>query len=137
MKNKIAIPIISIVLVVIAVLSAVLAVNLEKNKKVRLSEIDVTLSDIIVDGNKMKVTITASNSLGMKITDNTYVYENGVLKFKLYGSKDLEIGKPLTENQVVTLVIEAPGTIEKVCFMKLDSKGEEVESEKRFSMGKI
>ena len=137
MKNKIAVLIISVVLVVIAVLSAVLAVNLEKNKKIRLDETDVTLSDIIVDGNKMKVTITSANSLGMKITDNSYVYENGVLKFKLYGSKSLEIGKPLTENQVVTLVIEAPGYIEKVCFLKLDAKGEEVEAEKSFSMGDI
>ncbi len=137
MKNKIAIPIISIVLVIIAVLSALLAVNLEKNKKIRLDETDVTLSDIIVDGNKMKVTITSANSLGMKITDNSYVYENGTLKFKLYGSKNLEIGKPLTENQVVTLVIEAPGFIEKVCFLKLDAKGEEVEAEKSFQMGRI
>ena len=137
MKTKFAIPIISIALVIIAIISAVVAVNLEKNKKICLDETDVTLSNIIVDGNKMKVTITSANSLGMKITDNTYVYEDGKLKFKLYGSKSLEIGKPLTENQVVTLIIEAPANIEEVYFMKLDSKGEEVETEKSFEKGRI
>lgn len=137
MKNKFIVPIISVLLVVIAVLSAFFAVNFEKNKQIRLDEGDVSFKDIIVDGNKMSVTITSANSLGMKISGNSYIYEDGTLTFRLYGSKDLTIGEPLTKNQVVTLVIEAEGDIEKVCFQYQDSKGEEKETTKTFVRGSL
>ena len=135
MKNKFMIPAVCVILVIIALASAFVAVQIEKNKKVRLDESDVTLSDITVNGKKVKITITSANSLGMKITDNTYTFENGKLKFKLYGSKNLEIGKPLTENQVVTLIITAPGDIEEVYFQTLNDKGEEKENSKSFVRG--
>ena len=137
MKNKFIVPAISVVLVVVAVLSAFLLMNYEKNKKVRLDESDVFMKDFIVDGNKLSVTLTSANSLGMKISGNSYVYEDGTLTFRLYGSKNLKIGEPLTENQVVTLVIEAPGDIEKVCFQYQDSKGEEKETTKNFVRGTL
>ena len=135
MKNKFMIPAVCVILVIIALASAFVAVQIEKNKKVRLDGSDVTLSDITVNGKKVKITITSANSLGMKITDNTYTFENGKLKFKLYGSKNLEIGKPLTENQVVTLIITAPGDIEEVYFQTLNDKGEEKETLKNFVRG--
>lgn len=137
MKNKFIVPIISVLLVAVAVLSAFFAVNHEKNKRIRLDEGDVSFKDIIVDGNKLSVTITSANSLGMKISGNSYVYEDGTLTFRLYGSKDLTIGEPLTKNQVITLVIEAEGDIEKVCFQYQDSKGEEKETTKTFVRGSL
>ncbi len=137
MKNKIVIPIISIALVLIAVVSAFVSVKIAKNKEVCLSETDISFSGITVDGNKMKVTITSANSLGMKITNNSYSYEDGTLKFKVYGKKDLEIGKPLAENQVVTLVITAPSDIKEIYFVYLDDKDNEKESLKSFQRGTI
>jgi hypothetical protein len=137
MKNKFIVPAISVVLVVVAVLSAFLLMNYEKNKKVRLDESDVFMKDFIVDGNKLSVTLTSANSLGMKISGNSYVYEDGALKFRLYGNKNLTIGEPLTQNQVLDLVITAPGDIKEVYFLYLDSKGEEKESKKSFVRGKF
>ncbi len=137
MKNKIIIPIISIALIILTVVCGVVSVTLAKNKEIRLDESDVSMKDIIVDGNKMKVTITSSNSLGMKITGNTYTFENGTLKFKLYGKRDVKLGEPLKENQVITLVIEAPGDIEEIYFQYLNDKKEETDSLKSFSRGTI
>ncbi len=137
MKKKCIVPIISVVLVIIAVASAFVAVMVTKNKEIRLSESDVSLSDIIVDGNKLSITITSADSLGMLITGNTYSYEDGKLKFKLFGKKSLKIGEPLKENQVLTLVINAPDKIKEVYFMYLNDKGEEKESIKAFTEGKI
>lgn len=137
MKNRFIVPIISVCLVVVAVLSAFIAVQVAKNKEVRLDEADVTLNNITVDGNKMSVTISSANSLGMKITNNTYKFEDGVLKFKLYGKKDLKIGEPLGENQVINLVITAPGDIKEIYFQYLSDDGEEKESLKAFTRGNI
>jgi type II secretory pathway pseudopilin PulG len=137
MKNKFMIPVISVILVIIAIASAIISIYVAKHKEIQLDETDLTLSDITVNGDQMKVTITAANSLGMRITNNTYTYENGKLKFKLYGSKQLEIGKPLTDNQVVSLVITAPGDIEEVYFVTVNDKGEEKEHSKSFKRGKF
>ena len=59
------------------------------------------------------------------------------MKFRLYGNKNLTIGEPLTQNQVLDLVITAPGDITEVYFLYLDSKGEEKESKKSFVRGKF
>ncbi len=137
MKSKFAIPAISLILIIITVVSAVVAVKLEKNRDIRLDDGDVSFSNITVDGEKVKITITAANALGFKITGNSYVYDDGVLKFMLYGKKDLSIGEPLTQNQVIDLVITAPGDIKEIYFSYLDSKGEEKESKKSFVRGKF
>jgi hypothetical protein len=97
----------------------------------------MTGSNIIVDGKRVKITVSTANSLGMKITGNSYTFANGVLNFKLYGSKKLEIGKPMMENHIVDLVIDAPGNITKINFVYLDSKGEETKSEKSFKRGTL
>jgi len=137
MKSKFVVPIISFILIIITVVSAFVAVSVEKNKEIRLDESDVSFSNITVDGKKVKITITAANSLGFKITGNSYVFENGVLKFKLFGKKDLTIGEPLTKNQVIDLVITAPGDIEEIFFSYIDSKGEEKETKKSYVRGKF
>ena len=137
MKSKFAVPIISAVLIIVTVISAFLSVSITKNKKVMLSDSDVNFSNIIVDGKSVKITVSTSNSLGMKITGNSYTFENGVLNFKLYGSKNLTIGKPMMENHIVDLVIDAPNNITKINFVYLDSKGEEKTAEKTFKRGEL
>lgn len=137
MKNKFIIPAISLILVLIALLVAFVVVKHEKTKDIQLTESDVSMSDFVVENNKLRLTITSANSLGMKITGNSYTFEDGKLKFKLFGKKDLKIGEPLKENQVMTLVIEAPAKIKEVYFTYLDDKGKEKESLKAFSEGKV
>jgi len=137
MKSKFIIPAISLILIIVAVLSAFVAVKLEKGKDVQLTDQDVKMSNIVVNNNKLRLTITSADSLGMKITGNSYTFEDGKLKFKLFGKKDLKIGKPLTENQVMTLVIEAPAEIKEVYFVYMDDKGKEKESLKSYSKGEI
>jgi hypothetical protein len=137
MKSKISIGLISLGLIMVAVLTAFAFVTFEKNKSVQLDETDITLSELIVDGNKMKVKIESANSLGMVISDNTYTYNNGVLKFKIFGSKNLPLGEPLKTNEVKVLKIQAPGDIEKIYFVTVDEDGKEKETLKSFSRGSI
>ncbi len=135
MKSKLFVPIVSVILVLLSVLLAVGAVSLEKNKEVRLDQTDVSFSDFTVTGKKMDVTITSANSLGIKISGNSYTYENGVLKFKLYGSKDLNVGEPLKTNQVLNFSITADGEIREIYFLTVNDDGEEVENKKSFVRG--
>ena len=92
MKSKFAVPIISLILVAVAVASAFAFVTYEKTQKIRLNKGEVSFSDIIVDGNKMIITIKAVEPSGMKIVNTSFVFEDGVLKFKAFGNKNVKIG---------------------------------------------
>ena len=85
----------------------------------------------------MRVKIESANSLGMVISDNTYTYNNGVLKFKIFGSKKISLGEPLKTNEVKVLKIQTPGDIEKIYFVTVDEDGKEKEILKSFSRGSI
>lgn len=137
MKSRFAVPIISLILVLLVVVSAFVAVSLEKKQDVRLTKKDVTFSDIVVDGKEMLITIKAANSSGIQIKNTTFVCEDGVLKFKVFGNKNVEIGEDDGKVHSATLSMTAQTDIKEIKFLSINDKGEEEEISQSFKRGAI
>ena len=137
MKSKFAVPVISLALVLIAVLTAFAFVSHAKTEKIRMNKGEVSFSNIVVDGNKMMVTIKAVKPSGMKILNTSYDFEDGVLKFKVFANKDVEIGEDDGMVHSVTVTMEAKGDIEEIKFLSVNDKGEEEEVNQTFKRGDL